>query len=408
MMRHLIACWLIMLAVGPTWARPASAEPAAGAPAAPGELLVRLSPGASLGAVARAHGLAEPAAPAGLRELGQLHRLLIADGGSPEAKAAELAADPRVGHAEPNYLVQAPEARQRSSWAVGSPDGERYARQWAAERIRLPAAHAISRGAGVTVAVLDTGADLAHPALAGRVAFSYDVVDDDGDVAEEGAPGSALAYGHGTHVAGLVALAAPEAQILVLRTLGPDGVGTVWDQLRALDLAAAHGADVINLSWSFDRHSRLLADALADLSCARRMRAACREGAGGAAIAAAAGNSGLRSPEYPAAEPLPGLLAVGASGEDDRPASFSSSGPWVQIVAPGEQIVSSVPGGLYAAWSGTSMAAPLSAGTLALIRAAAPELSPAQAVVQLVSGGLALGAGGRRLDSAAALGLAAP
>jgi hypothetical protein len=113
------------------------------------------------------------------------------------------------------------------------------------------------------VAVLDTGVDRLHPALAGHLAAGYDFVDGDADPSEQRMPGMEQAYGHGTHVAGLVALAAPEATILPLRTLTADGVGTVWTQVQALRYAAEQGADVINLSFSMGVRSETLADVLA-------------------------------------------------------------------------------------------------------------------------------------------------
>src|SRR5262249_9138577 len=121
---------------------------------------------------------------------------------------AALLANPLVAYAEPNYLGEEPEGVLRSSWSRGD-DAGGYTSQWAPDKIRLPEAHTASRGAGITVAVLDTGADLDHPALAGHLVQGVDFVDGDLDPSEEGVPGQDHAFGHGTHVAGLVALAAP-------------------------------------------------------------------------------------------------------------------------------------------------------------------------------------------------------
>jgi subtilisin family serine protease len=121
-------------------------------------------------------------------------------------------------------------------------------------------------------------------------------------------------------------------------------------------------------------------------------------------VAAASGNSGDNGREYPAADQLPGVLAVAASTEANTLAYFSTYGSWVQVAAPGDRILSSVPGGGYATWSGTSMAAPLAAGSAALIRAASPSLRPADIVMRIVTTGASLsGLVRRRIDAAAAL-----
>jgi len=156
---------------------------------------------------------------------------------------------------------------------------------------------------------------------------------------------------------------------------------------QAVRYAVDHGVGVITLSYSVKRRSMLIDKILTEVTAASP----------GAVTAAAAGNSGGTDPEYPAAEGVPGLLVVAASTKSDKLASFSTRGSWVQVAAPGDRIVSSVPGGQYAAWSGTSMAAPLTAGTVALVRAAYPNLSPAK--VAEAAPDIA-GADGRRIGGA--------
>lgn len=393
------------------FAVPAVSAPAIAAPVAdysPNEVVVKLNPSANLRAVAAAHRLKLPQSAADQLDLQPIYRLQIADGATPTAKAAELTGDGRVAYAEPNYVSELPEARQRSSWVVGDGIGG-YAAQWAPAALRLPEAHTITRGADVTVAILDTGADLSHPALAGHLVPGYDFVDLDDDASEVGVYGSDMAYGHGTHVAGLVALAAPDAKIMPLRTLGPDGIGTIWMQVQALRYAINHGADVINLSYSFSNRSRVLDDVLAQVTCTAAIDDDCHAKIRpGAIVAAASGNSGGSDREYPAADQLPGVLAVAASTEANTLAAFSTYGSWVQVAAPGDHIVSSVPGGGYAIWSGTSMASPLAAGSAALVRAAYPGLRPADIATRLVTTGAPLaGLVHRRIDAAAALKLPA-
>jgi thermitase len=372
----------------------------------PNEVLVKLSPSANPRAIAASHRLKTPQSPADQLDIQPIYRLQIGDGATPTAKAAELMSDPMVAYAEPNYIGELPEARQRSSWVVGDGVGGSVA-AWAPEALRLPEAHTLTQGADVIVAVLDTGVDSSHPALAGHLVPGYDFVDLDGDPSEVGVYGRDFAYGHGTHVAGLVALAAPEAKIMPLRTLGPDGIGTIWMQVQALRYAISHGASVINLSYSFSPRSHVLDDVLAQVTCTAATDNDCRAKLRpGAIVAAASGNSGGNDREYPAADTLPGVLAVAASTQADTLADFSTYGPWVQVAAPGDHILSSVPGG-YGVWSGTSMASPLAAGTAALVRAAYPGLRPVEIVTRIITTAAPLaGLVRRRVDAAAALKLA--
>jgi subtilisin family serine protease len=360
-----------------------------------GQIEVKLAQASDLPGVAASFGLD----PTPLSQFGSrpIYLLSILNGASPDNLAASMLHDNRVIYAEPNMQFQAPEARQAYSWAVGGDAGS-YVAQWAPADMQLPAAQTITRGAGITVAVLDTGVDVTHPALAGHLLPGYDFVDMDSDPSEVGVAGQDLGYGHGTHVAGLVALAAPDAKILPLRVLDPQGVGNIWVLTEALayamnpdgNPATPDGADVINLSLSIPIESQLLRDTLQAVTCANGSHGpsdiSCLAPNGhGAVVVEAAGNSGSTTPEYPAGDSIQGAISVGASTQSDTLASFSNYGSWVAVAAPGDHILSTVPGGLYATWSGTSMAAPLVAGVAALVRAANPALNPAQVVQRLVS-----------------------
>jgi subtilisin family serine protease len=292
------------------------------------------------------------------RGLGQVKKL-----------AAELAADPAVDYAEPNYVTSVADS-QFHAWPDGVPrdagsDPAVWRRQPAAAALRLPAAHALSRGSGVVVAVLDTGADASHPALAGRLLPGWNYVADTpqtSDVASgldsNGNGHVDEAWGHGTFVSGTIAMVAPAAKILPERVLDSDGNGNVYLVAQAiLDATDAH-AQVINLSLGTadGSSSRLLADAVAYAL------------AHGALVVAAAGNDRSRRPHYPAADrDVIGVTALAADGRGL--ADFADFGRWVDVAALGDRVVGPLPGGRYAWWSGTSVATPFVAGQAALVRA---------------------------------------
>ncbi len=386
----------------------------------PGEVVVKLWQSSDLAGVATDYGLD----PVPLDQFGTrpIYRLRIVDGVDPQAKADALSGDSRVQYAEPNFVEETPEGQQRMRWSRGGSAGE-YAAQWAAPKMNLPAAHSVTRGAGITVAVLDTGIDPAHAAFAGRLVAGYDFVNLDTDPREEGNADQHLAYGHGTHVAGLVGLAAPEAKIMPIRVLDPDGVGNIWVLAEALAFAVNpdgnfstdDGAQVINLSLSTRRPTNLIEEIIADITCADdddddgNDDGDCLAFNGrGAVVVAAAGNRAADIPEYPAAEAVNGILAVAASNESDTLATFSNYGGWVHVAAPGERIISPIPGNQYAVWNGTSMAAPLAAGEAALVRAVQPTWDAKAVVEHLIATAVPIaGAVPYRLDAAAALGVAA-
>jgi thermitase len=289
-----------------------------------------------------------------------------------------MVADPRLAFAEPNFLSQAPEgdARHRA-WgvnAIGS-SPEHYA----AKSLGLADAHAISRGAGTTVAVLDTGAQLDHPALKANFAnvARYDFVDRDNNPTdrrvgrdEDGDGYKDEMVGHGTHVAGIVDLVAPAAKIMPLRVLNTEGYGDVFAIAKAVSYAERNGADVVNLSLGTPSRSYLLKeviDAAADK---------------GVVTAAAAGNSNTTLPQYPAADTgvaatVDGLLAVTSVNQYEKKSGFANYGLWMDIAAPGEGIRSAFPVSVFASWSGTSMATPFVAGQAALVHAVDGSLSSA-------------------------------
>lgn len=299
-----------------------------------------------------------------------------------------LALEPDVMIAEANPTQRSPEARKNVPWVIGTQTA--FVTQWAPQAMNLPQAQTIADGAGIRVAVLDTGVDRTHPLLAGRLLPGRDFVDGDLDPSEVGSAVNP-SWGHGTHVAGLVALAAPRASIVPVRVLDADGLGNAWVLAEALLWAidpdgnpdTDDGAHVVNISLGSLTRTRIMDSIALIASCGaaiaddpiadrsdpgyRDDESRCAHGTGAVIIAAAGNDASGSLKEYPAAEGAYGLLSVGATTSSGSVARFSNYGPWVDLAAPGEGLTSAIPGG-YATWSGTSMAAPLVAGTAALIR----------------------------------------
>ena len=240
-------------------------------------------------------------------------------------------------------------------------------------------AQKISTGQGVVVAVLDSGLAADHPLLNSNLTAGYDFVgmtnqiydfgnnlDDDGDgKIDEGT-------GHGTHISGIIVSAAPGVQIMPIRVLNSDGVGTYWEVAAGIRYAVDHGAQVINMSLSAPRLPPSLQEAL-DYAAAH-----------GVIVVSAAGTGS--GPNYPAAYANPVVLGVGASDQGDVPATFSGGrSADIDVYAPGMDIYSSYPYNGYVYGSGTSMAAAIVSAEAALLRARYPTWTPAQVSQRIIS-----------------------
>lgn len=388
----------------------------------PGQVLIKLSSPRHLLVIAKKYRLS----PVPIERFGRrpIYLMRILDGASPIDRAAELEADflRRVEFAEPNFQVEAPEARG-ISWSIGGSSTD-YVNQWFREPLRLAIAHQQTLGDNIKIAILDTGIDASHPAFAGRLLAGYDFVDDDSNPQEVGTAGVNPGFGHGTHVSGLTLLVAPNARIVPIRVLDPNGVGNIWVLAEALAYAAdpdrdpttPDGVDVINLSLATRRQTDLLQLILGEISCGADddlwnggVLPCPNPDQRGIVVAAGAGNRGSTVFEYPAAEGVDGLVSVAASNQTDVLTSFSNYGEWVHIASPGQSILSTVPGpgGRFGTWSGTSMSTPLVAGAAALIRSQNPQWTALQVRQRIVSSGVTIigpNPPNSRLDVAACVG----
>lgn len=235
-----------------------------------------------------------------------------------------------------------------------------YTNQNAFDVVDLGITHSITRGAGVVVAVLDTGVKADHPDLVGHLKTGYNVLNPTStpDDAADGVTN--VAVGHGTMVSGIIAKIAPSAKILPVRVLNGDGVGTLFSVLNGLYYAIANNANVINFSAGTYSNSNLV-------------RAAYNAAAqAGIVLVSAAGNDSTDTPLYPAA--LSSVIGVGSVTNSGVLAWYSNFGTNVQVVAPGNGIYSTYVTGGYASWSGTSFATPFVAGEAALLFAIDPDI----------------------------------
>jgi thermitase len=317
------------------------------------------------------------------RLLDRVYLLGLEAGTNEQDTVDNMQNDSRIVYAEPNLIGQVPEAGGYEMGAWAGYDPAPALAQYANEHLDLPLARELSTGSGVVVAVLDTGVQLDHPALASQLGAGYDFVDGDTVPADEGNglddDGDELVdetVGHGTHVAGIVLLVAPESQIMPLRVLNSDGVGSAFQAAEAIIYATDQGAQVLNLSLGTGVQSQVLQEAVDYARSA------------GVMIVAAAGNLNNTEPQYPAANE--GVIAVAALDEQQLKTSFSNYGSWVDLAAPGESIYSALPADGYGWWSGTSMATPFVSGQIALLQSLAPWLTPAQIEGQMMAKALNL------------------
>jgi subtilisin family serine protease len=293
-----------------------------------------------------------------------------------DAVVSRLTSVGEVEVAEPN--------RYREAYIV--PNDPSYPQQWGLAKLNCPAAWDRTTGsANVTVAVVDSGVDLNHPQLAPLLLAGNDLVDWGPNPSPPGLAPLVLEgdfagrdnnpqdeVGHGTHVAGTISCLSNDGievagvtwqcRLLPVRVLARarnttngriTGIGSSADIAAGITWAADHGAQVINLSLGGSGDTMVERNAVA--------YAVSR----GVVVVAAMGNDGTNNPSYPAA--YPDVIAVGAVNAVDQRATFSQTGPHIDVAAPGVNVLSTYWDDTYAFLDGTSMASPHVAGVAALI-----------------------------------------
>ena len=338
------------------------------------------------------------------------YRLQLAPAADVPMAVDILRANDAVEYAEPDYVAH----------AALIPNDPEWDNQWALSKINAPAAWDLTQGTTTTViALIDSGIDVTHPDLIGRLWQNDDMlgngVDDDQNgkiddvngwnfVAESN--NVAATNDHGTQVAGVAGAAGNnslgvaglcwQCPLMPVVAMQANGVANYSTIANAVAYAAANGAAVINLSLGGYADSSLLRETI-------------QEAATTAVIVAAVGNDDGATPFYPAA--YPDVIAVAATDATDQKTIFSNYGPWVDIAAPGAEILTTTPGD-YASPSGTSVAAPFVTGVAGLLKSLHPDWSPTLIAWQILNTATTLDAinptylgqlGHGRLDAGAAL-----
>jgi thermitase len=356
-----------------TMAAPGNAAPGNASPQSShiaGQILVKFRDDRAAAGVLRQHALSEGTS------IGSTEAKLIKVPAGKELQLVEaLSRNPAVEYAEPDQLVTATTTdeffdRQYALQNTGQSfentgGGVTVAAGTGDADVDAVEAWAVATGSGMTVAVLDSGVASDNPDIAskviGRANFSNARTGEDN-------------YGHGTHVAGIIAATrdntigvagvCPDCSILDGKVLNDSGSGSTSGIAKGINWAVNNGAKVINMS-------------LGQLSSSRTLESAVNNAWNkGAVIVAAAGNTGDQTPVYPGA--YPNVIAVAATDNNDAKASFSTYGSWVDVAAPGVSIYSTFPNHPfvigtqngrsqgYDIASGTSMASPIVAATVAL------------------------------------------
>ncbi len=291
---------------------------------------------------------------------------------------SDYTSNPAVEYAQPNYIVKIQMA----------PNDPLYSQQWAHQKTNIePVWDDISQGEGVIVAVVDTGIDYKHKDLKDNIWINKAEIPDNGidddkngyiddvrgwdfcAINKRADNDSMDSNNHGTHCAGIAAAvgnnsigvigAAFKVKVMAVKGLSDKGEGTLTDLANCIKYATDNGADIISMSWGAKVGSSELGQAL-NYAYSK-----------GLVLIAAAGNNNSSTKFYPAA--YDNVIAVTATDSNDKKASFSNYGFWVDISSPGVAILSTIPGNKYIQYDGTSMACPYVAGVAGLILSKYPD-----------------------------------
>ena len=350
----------------------------------PGEVLVEIRPGAFIDAINERYGTSTIQ-----RIYGTNVYRLVTPKRKKEAKFRKrLANDPDVINASLNPVIATP-INVFGRAVIGFPGDHPTTGQARASYLEQPLVGDLasiqlrSKGAGVIVAVIDTGIDRDHPDIKDHLwtdpgeipndnldndndglvddVFGWNFLDSNKDTMELRSISQTSIAGHGTFIAGLIALIAPNAKIMPIRAFSPDGVGDAFSVAQGIKYAVDHGAQVINLSFGSTEDSPVLHDAI--IYANQR----------GVFLVAAVGNEDKpndSAPQFPANWGTE-VMSVAAIDGNNRKTSFSNFGTNVSVTAPGLNLVSLFPEENstpdYAVWSGTSFATPLATAEAALL-----------------------------------------
>jgi filamentous hemagglutinin family protein len=294
----------------------------------------------------------------------------------------QLAANQYAAAIQPEYvyqLVQEPAADPAAPASRGAAARQGDAAQYVLQKWKLSDVHRIVSGANVTIAVIDSEIDAAHPDLQGVIAQRFSAIGD-----------PETPHPHGTGMAGAIASnqrlmgIAPSARLLAVHAFSSNAASaqsTTFNILKGIDWATSHGAKVINMSFAGPK----------DPSLEQALRAAYNKGI---VLIAAAGNAGPKSPPlYPGADP--NVIAVTATDVDDKIFSGANRGKYVAVSAPGVDILVPAPDGSYQLTTGTSVAAAEVSGIAALLLERDPRLTPADIRRILTTSAKRLGTGDR-------------
>ena len=389
MKRTIFALLALLLALSAMAQSPAAS---AASSAIPGELLLRLRPGAqptlsgariqivggadlALGPLNRQLAALGVSAATPISAGSDIYRVAIRQDVSPAAAATALAGYRAVVYAEPNY--------RRS--ARRTPDDSVIGQQWGLRNVQAFDAWDITTGGPIIVAVVDTGVDKNHPDLRGKVLPGFNAFTGDADTSDDN--------GHGTAVSGLIAANTNNGKgvaglcwgckILPVKVLSRVGGGDDATVSAGIRWAADNGARIINMSLGGDKDSQTLHDAV-DYAASK-----------GVLLIAASGNEREtgNAISYPAA--YDNVVGVGATGNSDVITGFSNTGPYVDLAAPGVGLWTTLPGGDYGPPNGTSFSSPYVAGAAALAFTLRPDLSAQDIACILEAGADDKGAPGR-------------